>query len=235
MGFLSSIVDGVSNVVSSICRVGGAIASTVAQIAPVLKPLIATMHPVVRAVVAVLTVVGQALNILKPDEKVEELGDRALQAAEQDETLVPENFSDYNEYLKEIRSIELDPEKTEKNLKDGSAVLTGLATVATAIEKGNNLREGSAVDLLKVVIADPDFFNSYRLKSLITENADFGSILKYIDGKLGNAETDALYDKLFSIEKNTNPAAERGQFEGALYDVKANAAKTIKDATGGAE
>lgn len=235
MGFLSSIGSALGNFCEGALRIGGAIATSVASVAPVLAPLIAKMHPVVRAVVSVLTVVGHVLNILNPNEKVEELGDRALQAAEQDETLVPESFSDYDDYLKEIRSIELDPEKTEKNLKDGSAVLTGIATLATAIEKGNNLREGSSADLLKVVIADPEFFGPERLKNLITENVDFGTIVKYIDGKLGIAETDALYDKLFSIEKSNNPTTERGQFEDALYGVKAKAAKTVEEAKGGAE
>lgn len=235
MGFWSSIGSGLSSIASNICRIGGEIASTVAKVAPVLAPLIAKAHPMVRAVVAVLTVVGQGLNILKPDEKVEELGDRALQAAEQDETLVPENFSDYNEYLNEIRSIELDPERTEKNMKDGSAILTGLATISTGLEKLHGLREGSSADLLKTVVADPEFFGPERLKTLLTENVDFGTIVKYIDGKLGNAETDALYDKLFSIEKSNNPSAERGQFEDAFYDVKGKAAKTLEEAKGGAE
>jgi hypothetical protein len=235
MGFFSSIGATLSSFCEGALRIGGAIASTVAKVAPLLAPLIAKMHPVVRAVVAVLTIVGEVLNILKPDEKVEELGDRALQAAEQDEKLVPENFSDYNDYLNEIRNIKLDPEKTEKNLKDGSAVLTGLATVSIGLEKVYGMREGSSVDLLKAVVADPEFFDSERLKNLVTENADFGAIVKYIDGKLGNAETDALYDKLFSIEKNNNPSAERGQFEDALYDVKANAAKTAEEAKGVAE
>jgi hypothetical protein len=233
MGFFSNIGAALDSFCQGALRIGGAIAATVTKIAPVLAPLIANMHPVVRAVVAVVTLVGHLLNILKPNEKVEELGDRALQAAEQDEKLVPENFSDYNDYLNEIRSIKLDPEKTEKNLKDGSAVLTGLATVSTGLEKIYGLREGSSADLLKAVIADPDFFNSERLKTLVTENADFGTIVKYIDGKLGNSETDALYDKLFTIEKVNNPSAERGQFDDALYDVKAKAAQTAEEVNGG--
>lgn len=235
MGIISSISAGLSSFFEGAARIGGTIATTVANVAPVLGPLIAKMHPVVRAVVAVLTVVGHVLDILNPDEKVEELGDRALQAAEQDENLVPENFSDYKDYLNEIRNIKLDPEKTEKNLEDGSAIVTGLATVSTALEKIYGLREGTSADLLKVVVADPQFFSSDRLKTLITENADFGAIVKYLDGKLGNAETDALYDKLFSIEKSNNPSAERGQFEDALYDVKANAAKIAEEAKGGVE
>lgn len=235
MSLLSSIGSSLNSFCESALRIGGAIASTVAKVAPVLAPLIAKAHPVIRMVVTALTVVGHVLNVLKPDEEVEELGDRALQAAEQDEKLVPENFSDYNDYLNEIRNVKLNPEKTEQNLQDGSATLTGLATVATALEKNYGLKEGSSVDLLKAVVADPDFLGPDRLKILITENVDFGAIVKFLDGKLSNAETDALYDKLYSIEKNNNPSADRGQFEDALYGIKANAAKTAEEAKGGLE
>lgn len=235
MGIFSSVVSGLSSIVSGAARIGGAIASTVATVAPVLKPLIEKMHPVGRAVVGVLEVVGHTLNIFKAGESVSYIGDRALQAAEQDERLVPDNFDDYNQYLDEIRSIELDPIKTEKNTKDGSALITGLATVAVGLEKIYDLKEGASADLLKAVISDPEFFDANRLKVLVSENADFGAIANYIEGKLGNTDTGALYDKLFVIEKKHNPAAQQGAFEDALYDVKAKAAATIEEAKGGAE
>ncbi len=220
MEFLKSIGSALSSTFEAVCRIGGEIAKTVAKIAPVIEPLLARVHPVVAIVVKVISVVGHILNVLKPDETVEDIGDRAMQAADQDDNMRPECFTDYEEYLDAIRSVDLDPVTTEKNKKDNSATIAGLATVGKGLEERYNLSVGSAGDLLKATLADPEFFNAERLANLVENGSDFGEIVNYLEGKSSISQTETLYEKLYQQEQKINPSANREAFDESVYDAK---------------
>ncbi len=220
MGLLNSIGSALSSAFETVSRIGGEIAKTVAKIAPVIEPLLARVHPVLAIAVRVIAVVGHILNVLKPDETVEDIGDRALQAAEQDDDMRPECFTDYEEYLDAIRSVDLDPVKTEQNKKDNSATIAGLATVGKGLEEKYNLNVGGAGDLLKATLADPDFFNSERLANLIENGSDFGEIVNYLEGKSSISQTETLYEKLYQQEQKINPSANREAFDESVYEAK---------------
>ena len=59
----------------------------------------------------ILMTVAKALGLIEDDQQsVEDLGDKAIQAA--DEGIVPENYESYEQYLHDVENFELDLEKS---------------------------------------------------------------------------------------------------------------------------
>ena len=222
MGFFSSIVSTLSSVVSTAASIassiGGAISSAVSTIAPV----ISKVPNQIGMVVNIISTLAQVLNVIRPNENIDSIGDRVIQASEQDPTMKPERFNTYEEYLNAIRTFELDPQKTKQNMENGTATVIGLATVGKATEERFDLRENSSAEMIQVIAKSPEFFNPDRMGNLVRNDANFGEISRYLDGKLSLGQTDALYDRLFAMEQKINPSANRDQFDNALYAAKNN-------------
>jgi len=220
MGLFSFICDTVSSVASTAVSVassiGGAISSTIDKMLPYLEKI----HPVLGQVSEIIRDVGKILGILNPGEEIEDIGDRVIQASEQDPTMKPERFDTYEEYLNAIRTFELDPQKTKQNQENQTATIIGLATVGKATEERFDLRDNSSVEMIRVIAKSREFFNADRMGNLVRNDANFGEIGRYLDGKLSLGQTDALYDRLFAMEQKINPSANRDQFDNALYAAK---------------
>ncbi|MDY6294970.1 MAG: hypothetical protein SPL45_01550, partial [Schwartzia succinivorans] len=65
----------------------------------------------------------KGLGLIKPEEDVEDLGDKALQAEE--EGITPEKYDSYEEYLKAVEEFEIDPEKS-KEIDEGKKLEKGV-------------------------------------------------------------------------------------------------------------
>ena len=114
-GFIAGIVSAVSSIVTAI------------------KAIV----PVLKAVANVVMNICQTLGLIKPEEKVEDLGDKAIQAG--DEGIKPENYANYQDYVKAVQDFQVDPEKSKH--------ITPEEKMAKALEVQANLLVEKAPEL----------------------------------------------------------------------------------------
>ena len=106
----------------------GAVAGIVATAVSVTKT-ITVVGTALKTLGDALIGIAKTLGLISPEEKVEDLGDKAIQAEEQG--INPEDFTTYAEYVKSVENFEVDSEKSkeisedEKSLK-GIELATGL-------------------------------------------------------------------------------------------------------------
>lgn len=74
---------------------------------------------------------AKALGIIKPEEKVEEVGDKAIQA--EDEGIKPENYNSFEEYKRALDNFEIDPEKSKK-ISEEDKLRKGLEVMSIGIK-----------------------------------------------------------------------------------------------------
>ncbi len=152
-----------------------------------------------------LMVVAKVLGLIKPENKIEELGDKALQAEEDGIKL--ENYKSYAEYVKAVEEYDVDVEKSEL-IPEERKILKGIElTTGVIIEKFPEL---PIVDFFEYAGKNPEYFTEDRMKeigNLMKDNGKYVSdILNYMNG----SEKDdfilgTTIDTLTSIEKKVNP------------------------------
>ena len=92
-----------SAVVSAVSSIGPAVASFCANVLPKLGPLLAQGLEALKVVGQIANTVMQVMSIFKEGESVEDMGDRAIQAAEQGVT--PDQFDDTMRRIRAIREV----------------------------------------------------------------------------------------------------------------------------------
>lgn len=194
-GIIPSAISAVTTAVSSI---GSALKATISTIGPI----IAGGLDLLRKAAPIIEAIGRVLDIIKPEEKVVELGDRALQARE--DGITPDKFDTYDEYLAEIRSINLDPEKTKKYSEE-ARIATGIAVSAKALDEKYKLSDGMGGMLCTLAIADRGYFTDDRLLRMVKMPADLGKITSYFSGKLDTSENREVGQILTAQEKALHP------------------------------
>ena len=193
----------------------------------ILDPLSAAVALALKALICeavkkLVQAIGKALGLIKEDEKLEDLGDKALQAEEQG--ITPDKFKTYEEYVTRIQNFELDPEKskkysTEDKMKKSMEVYSKLIA-----EKYPE----TAVDLDKLAaieIKNPGYLTDERIKQISEMLKDdpklIGDIVRYLSG----SETDAVnisntIDKMINIEKGTDPGMSDAEAYKAVAGMK---------------
>lgn len=179
MGIFSFASSVISTVCSGVGSVLGAVGNFAVSVGTAIGGALSTVAGVIGSV-------AQALGAIKPEEKIDELGDRALQAA--DSGIQPDNFEKYDEYLDAIRSFEIDPEKS-KSLSAESKQMAGLAVTAKSIEDKFDLREGTVGALSVLAAINSDYFTSERMLAWFNSDMPIEKIIDYFDSKLDAADT----------------------------------------------
>ena len=206
LGGLSAVLGGVAKLVPTVIKIVGTELVTFAK-----------------ALEAFFT----ALGILKPGENVEEIGDRALQAEEDElEPITVENSGSYEKYQERLAEYDrLDPEKSalitqEQKLHKGLEVLMGVS-----IEKfGEPLAA-----LFPIILRDPTLYSTTgRLEGLAKvaqeDKRQLEDIVGYISGSSrDSAKNDNAFDALSNIERQVNPDATEQEIRNtieSLFDKK---------------
>lgn len=155
-----------------------------------------------RVIGNVLTSLGKALGLIKPETKVEDLGDKAIQSEYN-----PENFDSYADYVKAVEAYDLDPEKSK------------LTTEEEKIKKGMELAAGVTIEKYQdfpieefcvAVGQNPEFFTEAKMgeiaKLMETDGQYIPSILNYVNGsEKDSKKIQAAVDTLLGVEKSVNP------------------------------
>lgn len=188
-----------SAIVSAVSSIGPAVSSFCTTVLPRIVPVLEQVGQVVKAIA---NVVLSVLTIFKPGEDVEDMGDRALQAAEQG--IKPDKFDTFDEYMAEIRNFRLDPEKSS-SLSSIEKLAAGLAIGATGMEKKFDAPEGSLGPIWLLAASNPAYFTAERLINIAQSGGHVVDILRYFEGKLGPADAVKARDVLMGLEHQRSP------------------------------
>ena len=161
----------------------GFLVSAVSSIVTAIKAIV----PVLRAVANVVMSICQTLGLIKPEEKVEDLGDKAIQAG--DEGIRPENYANYQDYVKAVQDFQVDPEKSKR--------ITPEEKMAKALEVQANLLAEKAPELgvedyLNLIANHMDYFTPERStelgKLLLTESGAVVNVADVLNGTEKNPD-----------------------------------------------
>lgn len=155
-----------------------------------------------RTIGNVLMSLGKALGLIKPETKMEDLGDKALQSG-----YSPEDYDSYAEYVKAVEDYDLDPEKSkltteEEKIKKGMELAAGVT-----IEKYD---EFPIQEFCVEAGQNPEYFTDARMgeiAKLMEEDGQYVSdILNYVNGSEKNEfKIQGMIDTLVGVEKSVDP------------------------------
>ena len=246
MGFLSSLGSAISSgfnavssafstVCSTVSSIGSAVASFAHHIKPVLGPLLTTLanaipNPLAKNVVNFANALLHSLAIFHPTETVQDMGDRALQAAEQGITI--DKFDKFDEYMSALRDFDINPELSEKYTTVEKFV-AGLGIATVGIEDKFNAEPGSLNDIWLLPLTNADYFTPERMKSLLENGKMIGDVGAYIEKRMSGEDASAFRKNLeITPEGKPMNSSELGQLYSAVEksrDEWAELKKQIKD------
>lgn len=182
----------------------GTIAAIAAAATTVAKSLAVVSLAIqgLRTIGNVLTSLGKALGLIRPEIKVAELGDKAIQSEYN-----PEDFDSYAEYVRNVEDYDPDPEKSR------------LTTEEEKIQKGMELAAGVTIeqfqefpieDFCVAIGQNPEYFTEAKMgeiaKLMQADGQHIPSILNYVNGtEKDSVKIQKAVDTLLGVEKNVNP------------------------------
>lgn len=162
----------------------------------------------------IIMAIAKALGLVEEDEKLDELGDKAIQAEEAG--ITPDKFETYDEYVKAVEEFEVDPEKS-KEIPTGDKVKKGIELLARNAEEKYDIEPEATVGMIGVIASNPEFFNGCGslLAAAIKENPNFVSELNgYVNGTEKNENKLAdMEDNLVNMAKTKTVDPVNSDFE----------------------
>lgn len=160
---------------------------------------------VIRVVAAPIAAICKALGLMKQEEKVEDLGDKTIQAEEAG--IKPEKYQDFKDYVKAVENFQVDPEKSKKislddKLRRGSQTAAGMLQAEFPNAPIEKLIELSATNT--GMVSEKRFAELGKLMAENPKNLD--ALVNYLDGsdKSGEGMYKAI-GILSAMEKAENP------------------------------
>ncbi len=210
MSIFGAIFSGISSVLSVVSNV----------FTPILTKI---LGPALEKLGRAFEAFFKELGLIEPEEKVEEIGDRALQA-EVDEIhpVKIETFDNHEKYLAALKEYEPSAEKSalipvDDKLHKGLEVLMGLAIS----RYGQSMSEFG-----QIILNNPEFYSQFgrlaEIGSIARDKTEtFADIVNYIAGKsMSSEKTDTAIDALVDIEKKVNPEATDAEILKTVSDLK---------------
>jgi hypothetical protein len=201
--------------------------SVVSAALPAVARFCVAMGPRIAAVISspqtwqivgnILSVVAQVLHIFRPGETVEEIGDRAMQAAEKD-GITSDDFDEWDDYMDAIRNFDLDPAKSA-SYSTLDKTISGLATAFDGMERKFDLPDGMLSGMALLVAKSPDYFTAERLLGIVAVTKDIASIVDYFSGKLDADDSAAIAGVLTKVDQTLNPGKDESASEAELNTV----------------
>lgn len=195
------------------------IASTLSSIATFISLYAPTILRTLETVNQVMSIISVNTQILQPKESLEDIGNRALQAAES-QNIQPEQFNDYDDYLNEIRQFQLDPNKTIVYSSIDKQI-AGLGIVCQSIEHKLNLPTNSMGILATMIALNPQYFTAERINHWLNTGSDLSQIIKYFNNDLGASDCLKTEQTLINLEKQNGSKSEF-ELETELEQAKAD-------------
>lgn len=197
MGFWSAVCSAASSVSSAIGRACSAIGSTLSSFAngvgTIIGGIVSALSPVAAALGKFANAFLQGLGILKPNEDTQEMGDRALQAADKGITI--DKFKNFDDYMTALRDFKLDPEQSAKR-SSAEKMVAGLGVGTIATEDKFNLDRGSLNGMWLLPMANPGYFTPERMQTLVSTGRLGGDIFAYLEKRLSAGDMRTIEKRL---------------------------------------
>lgn len=197
MGFWSSVCSIASNIGSAISSavssIGSAVSSFASSVAPVVGSIISAIPAIGKTIGNIAQGLFQGFSVLKPDEKVEELGERALQASEAG--IVFEEFDDFDEYVEKLRNFDLDPEKANKR-STAEKIVAGLGVGTAGLEDKLDLDRGDLSGIWLLPITNSNYFSVDKLTSMLDKGQINPDTFDYLEGNLSGSQARDFEKKM---------------------------------------
>lgn len=216
----SSLCGGIGSLASSI---GGMLSGAVGSLATILGPL---GPSTIDIIIAVITAIGNWLGVNEEEEKVEELGERAMHP----DAKKPEDFDTIEAYIEHLKNdIEIDKEALEKKSPEEKAALAmvGTGIIVKGIEEktGMELSPEFLVAVGKCDMKSEEvkaYMDSFKEAGItdMKEMADFlgGKCSPEQVGKTGNA----IFDALEKQNPDLSPRDVDAKLDKLMADLKAD-------------
>lgn len=217
MGLWDSIVSVASAVADTVVKAAETLGPAVKDTVDKLGPMLSMIPGKIGAVARVVTLVSEVLGIFKKGDEVDDIGDRALQGAEQD--ITPDGYETFDEYMDALRNIELDPEKSEQT----SFLDKVLAGCGVSVQ-GFNAKVDESPEVLQdfymLIANNPDFFTEERAGQYTTHFDQLGELVDFFKGTLDAPEEISVLDRLIEIERSmgNDQANARDQLQEVLQE-----------------
>lgn len=218
--FCSSVGSAISSAVSGI---GSELSSFAKGIGTVIGGVVEALAPVAKAIGNFANAFLQGLGILKSNESVEDMGNKALQAA--DEGITMDQFDDFNSYMNALRDFEPDPEKS-RNYSPNTKLVAGLGLGSKGVEEKFNAEPGSLDAIWLLPMANPEYFTPERMQGLVSAGRLGSDTFDYLEKRLTGGES-RTFEKNLEMDKSGN-VMDTGQ-RGELYDALENAQDNWSD------
>jgi hypothetical protein len=203
-----------SAVASAVSTIGSAISSFASSIGPVLGSVIDALKPVAEALGRFVNAFLQGLGILQPNEKVEDIGERALQAAGKGITI--DKFDNFDDYMDALRKFEVDPDIAAKR-SPAEKLVAGIGVGTIGVEDKFHAERGSLNGMWLLPLTNPEYFTSERMQSLVSTGRLGGDIYAYLEKRLSGGEARGI-EKSLEVGADGKPMneAEQDKLYGAL-------------------
>lgn len=202
MGFVSAVSSFVSSVTSSICNtvssIGSALSSFASGVGNFIAGAIGALAPVAEAIGKFASAFLQGLGIFKPDEKPEDMGDRALQAAEKGITM--DKYEKFDDYLKALRDFQLDPAESAKR-SHAEKLMAGMGVGTVGVENKYGAVPGSLNGMWLLPMTNSDYFTPERMQTLVAAGRLGGNVVDYLENRLSGGEARS-FEKALEVDGN---------------------------------
>ena len=225
INIISSLLSNISlsSITAAVSSIGSALTSFVSSVAPVLAGVIEAIKPVAEALGKFANAFLQGLGILKPDETIENMGNRALQAADQGITI--DKFDKFEDYMNALRKFELNPEISNKK-STTEKLVAGMGIGTIGVEDKFNVERGSLNGLWLLPMTNPNYFTPERMQTLVSTGRLSGDIYAYLEKRLDGADSKD-FRKGLEVTAEGKPMNETEL--GKLYEALDSAQEKMDD------
>lgn len=227
-GFVSSCVSSIGSTISSaVGSIGSAAFSFASKVAPAIGSILSKVPTVLATVSPWVSALSWGLSLFRSDEKVEDIGDRALQASERDD-IKPEKFANFDQYMEALRNFEVNPDVSKKT-SQATKVVAGMAVATLGMEEKFKLSRGSLDGVWLLPVTNPDYFTPERVKSLLEHGKLVGDVGAYLEKRMSGEEA-STFRKSYEVTPEGKPMndTELGQLYNALDKARAEWAELDK-------
>ncbi len=176
--FLASVGGAIATAVSSIgSAIGRGVSAVVGTIATAIEKGASWLGGVMGAFAKGLL---DAMGVTRPEESVEDFGERVLQARERGIEL--DRAEDFDAYVEALRGFELDPERAARR-NPAEQLAAAMAVGTVAVERRYGLGEDTAAALWLLPVLDRDYFTPERVRTLLESGRGIVDLVDYLRGR----------------------------------------------------
>lgn len=216
----------VKAITTAVATIGPAVSSFATKVAPLITTALSKAPALLSRVSDFASVFLGLTNVFKQGEKVDEIGEASLQAA--DKGITPDQFDDFDEYMEELRNYPIDP-KTAAARSPIEKTVAGMAIGSVGLERRYNANPGDFKDVWLLPLAHPDYFTSERMKSIVSQGRLTYSLYDYLNSNLSGSQARTLEKDLVSrLEIDNHDDESIGQLYETLDEAKDNVQEFYK-------